>query len=214
MGEEAVAVRVSDLVIAGWTGRDPAAVEKHIAELEALGVGRPAATPVFYRAAATRLTTADRIEVSGHASSGEVEFVLLGWGGRLWIGVGSDHTDRDVETYNVTVSKQMCDKPIASRFWPFDDVSAHWDRLILRSHILENGERKLYQQGEVSAMRHPLDLISRYSGSTLDDGTLMFCGTLPAIGGIRAAGQFDFELEDPLRHEKISHCYRLRSLPM
>src|SRR3546814_15061821 len=50
-------IPVRSAVIAGWTGRDPVAVEKHIAELEELGVRRPASTPIFYRVAAPRLTT-------------------------------------------------------------------------------------------------------------------------------------------------------------
>ena len=40
-------ISIAQAVIAGWTGRDPAAVEKHIEELEALGVKRPATTPIF-----------------------------------------------------------------------------------------------------------------------------------------------------------------------
>jgi len=35
-------------VIAGWTGRDPVARDKHIAELEAIGIARPASTPIYY----------------------------------------------------------------------------------------------------------------------------------------------------------------------
>src|SRR5665213_3585677 len=42
-------VPVTQTVVAGWTGRDPAAVEKHIVELEALGIRRPVSTPIFYR---------------------------------------------------------------------------------------------------------------------------------------------------------------------
>src|SRR5437899_1337513 len=137
-------VALDQAVIAGWTGRDPIAVEKHIKELEALGVKRPATTPIFYRVAAARLTTDDSIEAVGQASGGEVEFVLLQHAGRLWVGAGSDHTDREVEAYGVTVSKQMCDKPIAPAFWPFDDVAAHWDRLTLRAHVVEGGKRVLY----------------------------------------------------------------------
>jgi Protein of unknown function (DUF2848) len=38
-----------------------------------------------------------------------------------------------------TVSKQMCDKPVAPVFWTFDDVAPHWDRLLLRAHVVENG---------------------------------------------------------------------------
>src|ERR1700759_2491713 len=41
-------VAIDDLVVAGWTGRDPAAVEKHIKELEALGVKRPGPPPTFF----------------------------------------------------------------------------------------------------------------------------------------------------------------------
>ena len=81
-------------------------------------------------------TTATEIEVVGAHSGGEVEFVLLHHSGRMWVGAGSDHTDREVETYGVTVSKQMCDKPVAPVFWAFDDVAPHWDRLMLRSHVI------------------------------------------------------------------------------
>ena len=50
---------IDQAVIAGWTGRDPVARDKHIAELEAIGIARPASTPIYYRVAACRLTTAD-----------------------------------------------------------------------------------------------------------------------------------------------------------
>src|SRR6478752_4271591 len=153
-------VPIDDLVVAGWTGRDPAAVEKHIKELERLGVKRPATTPIFYRVSAARLTTDAEIEVVGERSGGEVEFVLLQHDGRLWVGAGSDHTDREVETYGVTVSKQMCDKPIAPVFWAYDDVAPHWDRLILRAHVVEGGKRALYQEGPVTAMMDPSALIA------------------------------------------------------
>jgi len=206
-------VSVEHAVIAGWTGRDSAAVEKHIKELEVLGVKRPATTPIFYRVAASRLTTDDSIEVMGSASSGEVEFVLLHWQGRLWIGTGSDHTDREVEAYGVTVSKQMCEKPLAPQFWAFDDVAAHWDALVLRSHATIAGKRALYQEGSVVAMRHPEDLIARYAKGGLAEGTLMFCGTLAVHGGIKPAERFEFELEDPVRGRKIHHGYSVVSLP-
>jgi Protein of unknown function (DUF2848) len=208
-------VQIDNLVVAGWTGRDRAAVEKHIAELEALGVKRPATTPIFYRASAARLTTDESIEVLGETSSGEAEFVLLAHGGRLWVGSGSDHTDREVETYGVSVSKQMCEKPIAPAFWSYEDVAPHWPRLILRSYIADKGARTLYQEGPVTAMLDPLALIEQYSGKPqLDDGTLMFCGTLAAHGGIRPSDVFEFELDDPVLGRKIHHRYRMRTLPV
>ncbi|HVL71815.1 MAG TPA: DUF2848 domain-containing protein [Beijerinckiaceae bacterium] len=212
-GERRVAV--TSLVIAGWTGRDKAAMEHHIAELEALGVARPARTPIFYRASATRLTQAPAIEVVGTDSSGEVEYVLVAAEGRLYVGVGSDHTDRKVETYGVTVSKQMCDKPLGTEFWPFEDVAGHWDRLHLRSFATIGGERAPYQDGPVARMLAPLDLVRDYTGSErLPDGTVMFCGTLGAIGGIRPAERFEGELADPVLGRRIAFGYDVRPLPI
>lgn len=209
------AVLVAQAVVAGWTGRDPAAVEKHIIELEALGVRRPASTPIFYRVASARLTTDRVIEASGTSSGGEVEYLLLRHGGRLWVGVGSDHTDREVEKYGVTVSKQMCDKPIAPQFWAYDDVAPHWDKLILRSFVVEDGERVVYQEGPVAAMLSPLDLLTRFADDgALPDDALMFCGTLAAHGGVRATEQFSFEIEDPVLGRKIAHEYRVMPLPV
>src|SRR5262245_7395489 len=90
---------VNELVIAGWTGRDEAALQKHIRELEEIGVKPPKTTPIFYRVAASLFTHAQEIQVSGPdtsrslsvfnrtnstsplvsgpETSGEVEFVLL-----------------------------------------------------------------------------------------------------------------------------------------
>jgi len=206
---------IDQAVIAGWTGRDPVARDKHIAELEAIGIARPATTPIYYRVAARRLTTADSIEVSGGDSSGEVEFVLVGWQGRIFVGAGSDHTDRKVETYSVTVSKQMCDKVMAPVLWEIEDVADHWDRLILRSHAWIGGARVLYQEGALDAMLPVKDLIARgFGGKGLPDGCVMFGGTFAAKGGIRPASRFEFELEDPVRKRSIRHGYDVIELPV
>jgi len=210
-------VGIDDVIVAGWTGRDPAAVEKHIRELEALGVKRPAMTPIFYRVSAARLTTGTEIEAVGAHSGGEVEFVLLQHDHQMWVGAGSDHTDRQVETFGVTVSKQMCDKPVAPAFWAFDEIAPHWDQLKLRAHVTENGERKVYQDGPVTAMLAPLDLVGRYlgtAGGQLPENTLMFCGTLAARGGVRPTERFEFEIEDPVLGRSISQAYSVRVLPV
>jgi hypothetical protein len=202
-------------VIAGWTGRDPVARDKHIAELEAIGVARPASTPIYYRVAARRLTAADSIEVSGSETSGEVEFVLIGWQGRIFVGVGSDHTDRKVESYSVTVSKQVCDKPIAPVLWELEDVAGHWDAMILRSFAWIDGARVLYQEGTLDAMLPVGELIQRgFGGARLPDGCAMFGGTFAAIGGIRPASRFEFELEDPVLKRSIGHGYDVIELPV
>jgi Protein of unknown function (DUF2848) len=214
-GKRGADVPISHAVVAGWTGRDQAAVEKHIRELEEIGVKRPATTPIFYRCSVARITLGDTIEAVGTQSGGEVEFVLLQHDGQLWVGTGSDHTDREVEKFGVTVSKQMCDKPIASVFWAYDDVAPHWDRLRLRSYVTEAGARVSYQEGPVTAMLDPAVLISRFAGSgRLPEGTLMFGGTLPAQGGVRPTNEFEFELDDPVLGRIIKHGYRVLTLPV
>lgn len=215
-GTQARTAAVRQLVIAGWTGRDRAAMEKHIVELEALGVRRPASTPVYYQVAAARLTLEPAIEVSGNESSGEVEFVLAQFDGRLWVGLGSDHTDRKLETMGVTLSKQVCDKPIGATFWAYDEVAPHWDQLVLRSYVVERGERSLYQEGPVTTMQDPLELVKGWTGGTpaLPEGTAMFCGTLAAKGGIRPAARFEMELFDPVLGRSLKHGYDIQTLPI
>ena len=206
---------IDQAVIAGWTGRDPVARDKHIAELEAIGIARPATTPIYYRVSARRLTMEDSIEVCGGDSSGEVEFVLIGWQGRTFVGLGSDHTDRKVEAYGVTVSKQMCDKPIASELWELEDVIGHWDRLILRSFAWIGGKRELYQEGALDAILPVKDLIRGcFADGKLPDGCAMFGGTFAAKGGIRPADRFEFEFEDPVLKRFIRHAYDVITLPV
>jgi uncharacterized protein DUF2848 len=200
-------MQLSQLVIAGWTGRDEAALRKHIRELEAIGVTPPKSTPIFYRVSAALFTHADEIQVSGADTSGEVEFVLLQDEGGLRVALGSDHTDRKAETIGVSLSKQLCAKPVSRDSWRYDEVRAHWEKLILRSWT--DGE--LYQEGPVSAMRSPEDLLSRHP---LNPGWAMFCGTLAARGGIRPGKVFRMELEDPVLKRKLAHEYRIAVLPV
>jgi hypothetical protein len=210
-----VTLSINQAVVAGWTGRDPVARDKHITELEAIGIARPASTPIYYRVAARRLISATSIEVSGAESSGEVEFVLFGAGGRVYVGTGSDHTDRKVESYSVTVSKQMCDKPIAPVLWALDEVADHWDAMILRAFAWIGGARVLYQEGTLDAML-PVDVLIDlgFGGAGLPDGCAMFGGTFAAKGGIRPASRFEFELEDPVLKRRIGHGYDVIELPV
>ena len=201
-------MRIDELVIAGWTGRDEQALRKHIRELQDIGVKPPRTTPIFYRVAASLFCNSGEIQVSGPDTSGEVEFVLLKTENDLRVAVGSDHTDRKAETIGVTLSKQLCAKPVSAESWRYDEVKPHWEKLILRSW----SDGKLYQEGSVATMRTPEDLIERYG--KLPVGHAMFCGTLAAKGGIRPAARFRMELEDPVLQRKLAHEYAIEVLPI
>lgn len=213
---ETLEASLERLVIAGWTGRDRAALEAHILELSKLGVARPKSTPLFYRASRDLLTDAASIQVVGPASSGEVEPVLLSLTHGVYLGVGSDHTDRKLEAHGVTVAKQLCAKPLGSELWPFAEVSDHWDALLMRSYAIVGHQRRLYQEGSLANLRHPRELTQLYLGATqgLPAGTAMFCGTLAVHGEIEAADAYELELEDPVIGRRLRHRYAVDTLPI
>src|SRR5882762_5806286 len=121
-----VTVTPEALIVAGWTGRDEAALCHHIEELAAIGVPRPSSVPVFYRNAATNVVQTDRLEVLGPDTSGEVEPVIVALADGLWIGLGSDHTDRKAETMGIALSKQLCGKVMGGELWWLDEIAGHW----------------------------------------------------------------------------------------
>ncbi|RME65316.1 MAG: DUF2848 domain-containing protein [Alphaproteobacteria bacterium] len=214
-GQRTVDAPINRLIVAGWSSRNAAAMEAHIAELEKVGVARPAKMPTFYRISATRLTTSSWIQVSGTESSGEVEFLLAKIEDEIWVGVASDHTDRAVESYNVTVSKQLCEKPMAPTLWPFHEVRSHWDSLRLQSFRIENSERHPYQDGSVADLLSAEELMARFTaedGGEMKSGDAIMGGTLPTLDSVKPATRFAFALIDPVLNRRIEHAYDIESL--
>lgn len=206
---------VHTFIVAGWAGRDRAAIEHHIEELVLIGVPRPSAVPLYYRVADNQLSQAPRIQAVGPHSSGEVETLVFSVNGELHVSLTSDHTDRKLESHSVALSKQLCAKPVGTSAWRFANVAAHWDELVIRSYIQEDGRDVLYQEGALSALRTPMDLIAGYLGGpgALPEGVAMSCGTVGAIGGIRPSTSFTMELFDPRSGRSLKHRYDIEVLP-
>ena len=212
-------ITIDNLVVAGWTARDRAAVDHHIEELAALGVPAPSQVPLFYRLSAQLLTQESDVEFLGNEASGEVEPLLVDDGETLWLGLGSDHTDRKLESVSVAFSKQACAKPVARQLWRFDELRDRLDDLALTSWIRDGDEAEwqLYQQGTLAAIRPLAELMATSPfarGERLAPGTAMMCGTFGAKGGVRPAGQFRMELADRVSGRTISHTYRAKPLPV
>lgn len=199
------------LATAGFTGRDEAAVRHHIEELAVLGIAPPSTVPLFYLLSSSLLCQSDELTVLGTQSSGEVEPFLLLSGGTLWLGLGSDHTDRAFEVTSIAHSKQVCGKPVAKKLWRFDDVAGHLDELKLSSWIEEDGARVSYQEGTLAAIRPLGELLER---NPLGEGEAMLCGTLSAIGGVRPASHFSMALSDPRSGRTIETGYAVNTLPV
>jgi hypothetical protein len=204
------------LVLAGWAGRNRAAVEAHIRELETLGMPRPTRTPVFYRVAASLLTTRSAIEVVGTETSGEVEFVLIPRADGMWIGLGSDHTDRGLERTSVALSKQLCSKVVSPELWRFEDVAPHWDDIALRSWAHRDGRREAYQDGTCASILSPERVLALYASfaEPLAVGGALFGGTIATIHEIAPADEFEMELHDPVLNRRLHHRYRINVLPV
>jgi len=145
--------------------------------------------------------------------------VLFFANGEWWLTVGSDHTDRKVESYSVAVSKQMCAKPVATAAWRWADVANYQDELQLRSRILEDGAWVGYQQGSLAAIRPLAALRDGIYAGEGGEGCFMTCGTLGALPnargeGIRPAPEMEIEIHDPRLKRSIVHRYAVQPLPV
>jgi hypothetical protein len=167
--------------------------------------------PRIYPIDAFALTTEEAIGVHGPRSSGEVEIVLV-MTDRLYVGVGSDHTDRDLERGSIAWSKQVNPNILAPTLWVYDEIAAHWDDCVMRSRV----DGRLYQDVGVNAFLSPMDILKilkeRVPGLPARD-FVVFCSTIVALDKELGFGQrWQFEMEDPVLGRKISHSYQVEQL--
>lgn len=207
----ALPLKIDQVVVAGWTGRDIAAVQHHIDELAAVGVPGPSTVPLYYRVSEGLLTQGDRIQVLGAGTSGEVEPLMIRAGGRTYFGLASDHTDRDLETHSVAASKQACAKPVAAMLWDMAEIEGHLEEITLRCWIVEDGAEVLYQEGTLAGIRPLAELCA---GAGFGDGMAMLCGTFGAKGGVRPAGAYRMEAADPRTGRSMTLSYAVEVLPI
>jgi hypothetical protein len=202
------------LVCCGSAGRDRKAVDAHIEELARLGVRRPTRVPGYMNFSPYLLTTENEMTVVSDKSSGEIEYVLLCRDDKIWVTVGSDHTDRDVEQTSIPASKQMCAKFLANSCWPYEEVADHWDTIMLRCWVRKDGTRSLYQEAPVSLILLPRDVIGGLPDVTLPShqGVVIFSGTVATRSGLIFGDAYDLELEDPVLKRSITASYKVTVL--
>jgi len=210
-GPEKLTFEVRKMVNGGFTGRDLGEVQKHIDELRKCGVIASQEIPAFYPILPDRITTSERIKVLPDSkTSGEVEYVLLLDGDNIYVTVGSDHTDRELEKHSIPMSKQIYFNVIAPKVWRYEDVKGHWDDLILRAWVEENSQRQLYQEGKLGKIIRPEELIEKVRARVTGDlrGAVIYSGTLPTIGGgLCFSSRFEMELIDEHVGRAIRYAY-------
>jgi hypothetical protein len=208
-----LAFTASRLVCCGWVGRDRDALQAHIDELAHLGVPPPTRVPIFMNLSPYLLTTGSEVTVVSDRSSGEVEYVLLCRGEDIWVTVGSDQTDRDIETRSIPASKQMYAKCLARDCWRYEEVRDHWNALVLRCWVTKEGGRSLYQEATLQSILGPEELLGRLPGGVPEVGLVVFSGTIATRGGLVYGDAYDLELEDPVLERSIRMSYRVEVLP-
>ena len=176
---------IKNLVVAGWTGRNVAALEAHIKELEAIGVKRPKTrADLLSQCACSLLTTAPRDRGDGRQVErrGRVRAVS-----RSTTACGSASAPT-TPTARPRPSASRCRSSCAPsrsarRCGATTRSSRTGTSSMLRSFVPDGGKRRLYQEGPVTNMRSPEELIKLYTGGDkLAPGTAMFCGTFAVHG--------------------------------
>jgi len=215
-GAERLTFEVEKIINAGRTSRDPSDAQKHIDELRKAGVNVSQEIPIFYPKVRDRITTSDRIDVLPDSkTSGEVEYVLLFDGDNIYVTIGSDHTDRELEKYNIRMAKQVCLNVMSPKVWRYEDVKEHWDDLIMRAWVEKNGQRQLYQEGKLAKIMRSEELIEKIRSDVTEDlrGAVIYSGTLPVIGGeLCYSPRFEMELVDEHAGRAIKHAYSVEPI--
>lgn len=205
-------IRVSRLYNLGSATRDPAAARLHQEEVADVGVeiSFDVPAPRIYPTTPAALTSDTEIAVHGTNTSGEVEIVLI-VADELLIGVGSDHTDRDLERTSIAWSKQVAPNVLAPHLWRWADVRDHWSQCRLRSEV----DGQLYQDVGVDVFLDPDEVlrILRERATVPERDFVVFCGTYVSVTGrIQVGRTWRVQLEDPHLHRAIEHTYIVDNL--
>ncbi len=216
VGGEKFSLETRALINAGRTGRDSEAVRKHIEELRKEGINISGEIPIFHPKVKERIITGNKFEALPNSKScGEVEFVLIFNDNNIYVGLGSDHTDREFEKVDIRAAKQLYPNVLAPDVWRYEEVADYWDELVMRAWVKKDGKKVLYQEDVLGALLPPDDLINRVKSNYLPDlnGLVLFGGTFPVLGGkLIFSEYFDMELYDPKKDRSIKHDYTMEPI--
>lgn len=211
-GTKELTCEVKNLMVVGFSGKDVAKTMEHIKELEREGVKCPKEVPVPYQCDPQIITQKDVIDVIGEKTSGEAEYLILCHDGHFYIGIGSDHTDRDLEAVSIHKSKQLCLKPCSKELWDYDEVKDHLSTLRLVSTQVVNGGTIEYQNG-VAGDILPFDtLIEKVSKEVPLEDCLIYTGTVPLLNGFKFGTNFSCKLVDEVLHRELVLSYNIHTI--
>jgi hypothetical protein len=204
---------IQAVVNLGSATRDADTAVEHQQEVakEGIHIAFDVPAPRIYPMGVQTLSTADSVQVHGTRSSGEVEIVVVVTD-RVYVGVGSDHTDRDLERTSIVWSKTACSNVLAPVLWPLDEVAAEWDRFVLKSWV----DGRLYQEVGTAAFLRPEDMlriVAERAPGIPRSGLALFGGTIVSLDkNLGFGARWEFALEDPVTGRAIRHGYDVEDL--
>ena len=210
--DASIDVAPKQVILGGFSARSADERNRHIEELRQLGIEPPEQVPAFWRVARHLLTTERAIEVQGERTSGEAEYALVAHGGRTYVTVASDQTDRELERTSIPRSKQLCPKVLSGTAVPLEELRPKWDEIELNSDVSADGDEWLpYQRSRLAELLDPDSLI-RASGHAngLPDGSILLSGTVPLVDGVtRYLPRFRASLTVPDDGPVLELAYRV-----
>ena len=201
-------LRIERMYNFGSATRDPDAAVAHQEEVAKSGIyiASDVPAPRIYPIGLHALETSNTVYVQSAQTSGEVEIVIH-VGDKIHVGVGSDHTDRALETVSIPGSKQACVNHLAPVFWDWDDIANSWDDCIMRSWV----DDRLYQEVAVSKFLSPPDILAilRERVNNLPvKNYMVYCGTYVSVDKALGYGNiWRYQLAAPKLNRQIDAQY-------
>lgn len=180
--------------------------------------------PSVFRIGRYLMTQDPEFEVQGPLTGCEAEVVAIRERDEIFISVGSDQCDRELDPLFPDKPKQMCPHPIASCAWPYHEVKDHWDRLRIYSQVTVKGHVVVLQETTIDTQVDLEYLLAMDTVKSLQDATVLYCGAAPFLTEAitRAIEEHDLppetlhgtgdqtlvRLHDPVLDRTIEHHFR------
>lgn len=210
-GDSKKEITYDELLVIGYAGRNIEKTMEHIKELEEqLGVAPPNKIPTIFECSHEILTKAKDIKFIGNKTCGEVEYIIVVSEGDIYIGIGSDHTDRELESVSVPKSKQVCPKPIGNELWDYNDIKDHWDKIRLVSYQTIDEKEVIYQDGTLADILPVEKILSELNERVGNiKNAVIYSGTVPLLEGFKYGNNFRCKMIDEVLNRELELNYNI-----
>jgi hypothetical protein len=224
-GTEERVIPIGSVSMARFTSRDLEGTRKKLDDMIAQE-GRYSAAclanPSICRISRYLLTQDAEFDVQGALTGAEGEYVVIRIGNEVFISVGSDQCDREIDGIFPDKPKQMCPHPIARTAWPYAEVRDHWDKLRIYSELTCQGCTLTLQDASLATLVDCEYLLAMDKVKVLADPMFLFGGAaefspslasevskrgLPAMACHGVGDSFLVRLIDPVLDRVIEHRF-------